>query len=80
MAFLNYKEEIREKTLDCFSDLLSDIINIYYANKKIISKKEILQELLTIRDLKQTEVDRILNNAIKLSKNKCQIDEFNERE
>lgn len=77
---MNYKEEIREKTLDCFSDLLSDIISIYYTNNKIISKKEILQELLTIRDLKQTEVDMILNNAIKLAKTKYHIDKFNESE
>lgn len=71
---MNYKEEIREKTLNSYSDLLSDIIYIYYDNKKDISKKDILMELLTIRELKKSEVDTILSNAIELTKIKYNID------
>ncbi|MCM1052600.1 MAG: hypothetical protein NC483_01295 [Ruminococcus sp.] len=71
---MNYKNEIKEKTLNSYSDLLSDIIYIYYKNKKDISKKDILMELLTIRELKRSEVDTIFGNAIELVKVKYSID------
>lgn len=71
---MNYKEEIRKKTFNSYSDLLSDIIYIYYDNKKDISKKDILMELLTIRELKKSEIDTILSNAIELTKIKYNID------
>lgn len=74
MVLLNYKEEIRKKTFNSYSDLLSDIIYIYYDNKKDISKKDILMELLTIRELKKSEIDTILSNAIELTKIKYNID------
>lgn len=74
MVNLNYKQMINEKIINSFSDLLSEIIFIYYENKKEITKKKILSELPSIREFKKTEVDTIYSNAIELVKEKYNIE------
>lgn len=67
---MNYKELINEKILKAYTELLSDIIYIYNDNKIDMTKKNLLSELPGIRELKKSEVDIILSNAIKLAKEK----------
>lgn len=71
---MNYKELINEKILKAYTELLSDIIYIYNDNKIDMTKKNLLSELPGIRELKKSEVDIILSNAIKLAKEKYNID------
>lgn len=70
---MNYKQAINEKIIISYTELLSEIIFIYYENKKEITKKDILSELPSIREFKKTEVDTIYSNAIKLVKEKYNI-------
>ncbi len=51
-----------------YTDLLSDLILHYYKNKKEFTRKDILSELLGVRELNKTEVDIIYNNAIENAK------------
>lgn len=71
---MNYKELINEKILKAYTELLSDIIYIYNDNKIDMTKKNLLSELPGIRELKKSEVDIILSNAIELTKEKYNID------
>lgn len=71
---MNYKELINEKILKAYIELLSDIIYIYNDNKIDMTKKNLLSELPGIRELKKSKVDIILSNAIKLAKEKYNID------
>lgn len=71
---MNYKELINEKILKAYTELLSDIIYIYNDNKIDMTKKNLLSELPGIRELKKSEVDSILSNAIELTKEKYNID------
>lgn len=71
---MNYKELISEKILKAYTELLSDIIYIYNDNKIDMTKKNLLSELPGIRELKKSEVDIILSNAIELTKEKYNID------
>ncbi len=71
---MNYKELINEKILKAYTELLRDIIYIYNDNKIDMTKKNLLSELPGIRELKKSEVDIILSNAIELTKEKYNID------